>query len=136
MNSTDGTATTRRRVYRTNRHWVAVLVVITFILEAMAIAGFALGLYIRGPDILGFASSMTRDNPHMDIPTGGSSLDGPDRAMILGHLQVQLTDIFPEDESGYIALRTVPSAEQTGQPTEDGDKNGVWKKLSRKRLYI
>ncbi|KAH6997161.1 hypothetical protein EDB80DRAFT_584788 [Ilyonectria destructans] len=116
MNSTDGTATIRRR--------------------AMAIAGFALGLYIRGPDILGFASSMTRDNPHMDIPTGGSSLDGPDRARMLGHLRVQLTDIFPEAESGYIALRTVPSAEQTGQPTEDGDKNGVWKKISRKRLYL
>ncbi|KAH8694730.1 hypothetical protein BGZ61DRAFT_352459 [Ilyonectria robusta] len=116
MNSTDGIATTRR--------------------QAMAIAGFALGLYIRGPDILGFASSMTRDNPHIDIPTGGSSLDGPDRARTLGQLRVQLTDIFPEDESGYIALRTVPSAEQTGQPTEDGEKNGVWKKLSRKRLYL
>ncbi|KAH7114688.1 hypothetical protein EDB81DRAFT_767833 [Dactylonectria macrodidyma] len=108
LNSTLGRATTRRKVYRANRRWASSLLATSTVLEALALAGIALQFVVRGPDVLGFASSMTRDNANCAaVPSGGTYLDGPDRARELRHLRVQLADIYPVEGKGYIALRAV-----------------------------
>ncbi|KAH6884153.1 hypothetical protein B0T10DRAFT_579538, partial [Thelonectria olida] len=60
--------------------------------KILAILGLLLQGFVRGPDVLGFASTMTRDNPYVLLPPGGSRLDGPERARRLGDLRLQLAD--------------------------------------------
>ncbi|KAF5005815.1 hypothetical protein FDECE_7771 [Fusarium decemcellulare] len=131
FNQTEGVATVRHDVYRTNGLWVTILIITTACLEILAVAGAALQFFIRGPDILGFASSLTRENPHVGLPPGGTGLDGPARARALRHLRVQLSDVSPEDEVGYITFKTISSHEK---PAQGDEKN--WRPLGPKRPYL
>jgi hypothetical protein len=103
---------------------VAALVVITMCLQALGILGLLLQGLIRGPDILGYASALTRENPHVGVPPGGSALDGPTRAKVLGRMYVQLADTLPGEPVGHIALREVGK--------DDGQD---WRQLNSHRLY-
>ncbi|KAH8684987.1 hypothetical protein BGZ61DRAFT_495278 [Ilyonectria robusta] len=105
--------------------------------EILAISGLVLEAFIRGPDILGFASSMTRDNPYVPLPPGGSHLDGTDRSRRLRDVRLELSDVRPDDENGYVALRAVPSVVQVNseEGDEEDDKPTVSTGLNRKRLY-
>ncbi|KAH6894710.1 hypothetical protein B0T10DRAFT_456936 [Thelonectria olida] len=136
MNSTEAVAKTTYNVYGANRFWVAVVLVTTSILEMLAILGLGLRLFIHGPDVLGFASSMTRENPHVPLPPGGSGLDGPDRAKFLGEVRVQLADVRAGDDVGYVALRAVPLTGDTGLQTEGNETGLIGQPFSRKRLYL
>jgi hypothetical protein len=130
FNSTESTETVWHPVYRANRSWVVVLIITTVCLEILAVAGLVLEFFIRGPDILGFASSLTRENPYLRLSRQGSALDGPARARALGSLQVQLADVHPRDEVGYIALKAVSS-------TERGTRGGrEWTSFTSGRLYL
>ncbi|KAL2692072.1 hypothetical protein Neosp_002475 [[Neocosmospora] mangrovei] len=131
MNSTSGTRTAVHRVYKANRLWVAILLATTTLLQLLALMGLVLQFFIHGPDVLGFASSLTRDNPYVPLAPGGSSLDGPDRARKLRDLRLQLADVRLESETGYIAVRAVPST----QDENDQESKTEWRPLERKRLY-
>ncbi|KAM6533202.1 hypothetical protein FALCPG4_006216 [Fusarium falciforme] len=131
MNSTSGTRTAVHPVYKANRLWVAILLATTTLLQLLALLGLVLQFFIHGPDVLGFASSLTRDNPYVPLAPGGSSLDGPDRARKLRDLRLQLTDVRPESETGYIAVRAVPSA----QDENEQESKMEWRPLDRKKLY-
>lgn len=131
MNSASGTRTAVHRVYKANRLWVAILLATTTLLQLLALLGLVLQFFIRGPDVLGFASSLTRDNPYVPLAPGGSSLDGPDRARKLRDLRLQLADVRPESETGYIAVRAVPSA----QDENEQESKMEWRPLDRKKLY-
>lgn len=136
MNSTEAVVTTTYEVYEANRFWVTVVLVTTFILEIIAILGLGLRLFIHGPDVLGYASSMTRENPHVPLPTGGSGLHGPDRAKILREVRVQLADIRPGEDVGYVVLRAVPMAGTTGYRAKKNEMGLVGQPFARKRLYL
>ncbi|KAF4462258.1 hypothetical protein FALBO_10928 [Fusarium albosuccineum] len=131
LKQTEGVASVQHDVYRANREWIAMLIITTACLEILAVAGAALQFFIRGPDILGFASSLTRENPHVGLLPGGTGLDGPARARASRHLKVQLSDISPKDEVGYIALKTVASPEK---PAQGDDRS--WRPLDAKRPYL
>lgn len=137
MNTTIGTRIISPEVYRANSIWIGFLLFTTMILQILAISGLVLQAFIRGPDVLGFASSMTRDNPYVPLPPGGSHLNGPDRSRRLRDVRLELTDVRPEDENGYVALRAVPSVVQVDseEGDEDDDKPTVSAGLNRKRLY-
>ncbi|KAF5024851.1 hypothetical protein F66182_3090 [Fusarium sp. NRRL 66182] len=132
MNQTEAVATTLDDVYRVNHMWVTILMITTICLETLAIAGLVLQGLIRGPDILGFASSLTRENLYMDLPPGGSGLDGPARARALGNLRVHLSDVNPRDEVGYIAFKPVTPAQR---PVAEGGEED-WRELNAKRPYL
>ena len=138
MNTTIGTRTISLEVYRVNRLWVGILLFATMLLQILAISGLVLQAFILGPDVLGFASTMTRDNPYVPLPPGGSHLDGRDRAKRLRDVRLELTDVRPEDDNGYIAVRAVPWA-AVREDAEDGDEKDnkpvIPGRLNRKRLY-
>lgn len=135
-NTTSGTVTRTRDVYRADLVWVFLLLVTTLFLEILAILGLGLKFLIRGPDVLGFASSMTRENPYVPLPPGGSFLDGAERARQLRNVRLQLTDVRPEQEMGYLAVRAVPSgAAQEGSVGESGTEPATWRAIDRWRLY-
>ena len=138
MNATIGTRTISTEVYRANRLWIGILLFTTILLQILAISRLMLQAFIRGPDVLGFASSMTRDNPYVPLPAGGSHLDGPERARRLRDVRLELTDVRPEDENGYLAVRAVPSVAvqvNSEEGDEEDDKPTVPVRLNRKRLY-
>ena len=59
---------------------------------------------IRGPQVLVFVSTMTRDNPYINLPPGGCTLDGLERTRPLKNMEIKLRDIAPHHEVGHIAL--------------------------------
>ncbi|KAJ4004494.1 hypothetical protein NW752_011590 [Fusarium irregulare] len=130
MNTTEAVIRSKEEVYRVNKTWLTILIIITEILGLLGILGLVLQSFIRGPDILGFASSLTRENVYMDLPPGGSALDGPARARALGSLRVHLADVKPKDEKGYIAFTPAYAFKQ-----DDEEEEGTWKDLSSKRHY-
>ncbi|KAE8371190.1 hypothetical protein BDV26DRAFT_299019 [Aspergillus bertholletiae] len=120
------TATTAKpvTVYSVSRGWAAVFFISTILLEICAIASIVLKSVTTAPDILGYVSSMTRDNPYIQLPAGGSFLSGPDRARSLQHLPVQIVDVRIGEETGYIALASTQSASHQ------------YNKLNRRREYL
>jgi hypothetical protein len=60
------------------------------------------------PDILGYVSSSTNDNPYISLPGvqpgSGSALDGLSRAKLLAKMQVQIRDVQTQEEMGKFAL--------------------------------
>lgn len=137
MNTTIATRIISPEVYWANTLWIGILLFTTMLLQILAISGLVLQAFIRGPDVLGFASSMTRDNPYVPLPPGGSHLNGPDRSRRLRDVRLELTDLRPEDENGYVALRAVPSVVQVNseEGDEEDDKPTVTAGLNRRRLY-
>ncbi|KAI1066960.1 hypothetical protein LB507_011335 [Fusarium sp. FIESC RH6] len=144
MNATVGTMTRTFEVYRASQLWVAILLAATIFLQVLAILGLVLEAIILGPEVLGFASSITRDNPYVPIPPGNSALDGAERARALGDLRLQLADVEPRDESGYIAIHALQSSKVEKASAEDPEQQTGTdetvehldpRPLSRKRLY-
>ncbi|KAF6782919.1 hypothetical protein CMUS01_16692 [Colletotrichum musicola] len=134
INMTSTTVSRTRDVYRANRPWVALLLLTTTVLEVLALAGFALQFLIKGPDILGFASSLTRDNRFVPVHEG-SSLDGAERARLLGDLRLRLADVRAEEDDGYIAVSAMAatSCELSGDEQVPGR---TWRPLDKNRVYI
>lgn len=114
-------------VYATNKWHAIVLLLISILLQLAAFATLGLSALTKSPNILGFVSSLTRDNPYMTgvIPDGGSALDGAERARALGHVRVRLADLRPGDTIGRVVLTS-----------DDGSNWRAMGKLSgKRRLY-
>ena len=111
--------------YAVNRWHAALLITISFLLLVCALASMVLAKTTRAPDVLGYVSTMTRDNEFAGVPEGGTTLDGAQRTRLLARLKVQLGDVRPEEEVGWIALR--------GMRGDGGD--GVGDGLGKNRLY-
>jgi hypothetical protein len=119
-------------VYKVRWEWFTVLVCTCILLLVFGVTGIILDSKTMGPDILGFASSMTRDNryiklEHDDIELGegaaqsASSKNAYETLRDLRHHKVILQDVRGHEEVGKIVLSSV------------GLPNG--KPLSRDRLY-
>ncbi len=99
-----------RPVYQANFVWVALLLVVSLVLFLCALASLVTRLLILAPDMLGFVSTLTKDNAlfqEHDVMALSSTLSGQDRARKLRHLRVMIADVRPEDEIGHIALAPV-----------------------------
>lgn len=119
-------------VYNVHWAWFTVLVFSCVLLLGFGITGIILDSQTIGPDILGFASSLTRDNRYIkledeDLELGevgensASSKNAYETMKDLKHHKVMLQDVRGHQDVGKIALGSV------------GLANG--KPLSRERLY-
>jgi hypothetical protein len=97
--------------YTANRMYIGLLMAITLTLLAYAIASSFLSLMTRAPDVLGYVSTMTRDNPFIQVPAGGSTLDGAQRARFLADIQVRLGDVLPMENVGHVAFQRVGNSD-------------------------
>ncbi|GIK06734.1 hypothetical protein Aspvir_002384 [Aspergillus viridinutans] len=123
FNSTFCTTSRAIRVYRTKFGWVSVFIFGAILLQFCAVAALSLKSMTIAPDILGYVSSMTRENPHIPLPPGGSSYSGPERARLLRDLKVQILDVQGYNDTGHIALASRDTVDMMGQ------------KLNRRREY-
>ncbi|KAF6840321.1 hypothetical protein CMUS01_03975 [Colletotrichum musicola] len=127
-NQTSAVVSRDEKAYYLNVSWAVTLTLATVVLQALAVGGLVLRFLIRGPDILGFASSLTRDNRFVPVK-GGSALDGADRAKSLREMRVRIADVQPQESCGYVAFSTIPE--------DGGSKEGevAFRPLEKKRLY-
>jgi hypothetical protein len=78
---------------------------ISIIALAIGILGLLLKRMAKTPDILGYVSTMTRDNPHFEGPGGGERLDGVERAHLLRREDVKLMVVSDSSNNvGHVAL--------------------------------
>jgi hypothetical protein len=111
MNQTAAIVTRQIPVYRASKGWVACLVICSSVLLFLGVFSFVLSLRITVPDIFDSVSSLTRDNPYVNAPPGGSGLDGAERARLLRGMRVQLGDVDMEHDTGFITLRSIGGRE-------------------------
>lgn len=117
--ATNGTLSMPQEVYQCNFAWTAALFAASAILFAIGTASLVLKGQTLGPETFGFVSSMTYENPYLDIPRGGTMLDAMERSRLLRDVQVQVGDVKGDREVGHIAFTA-------GMPV---------RKLERGRLY-
>lgn len=111
---------TRNPRYAINWIWIGVDYFSGFLLLAAAIYSFWLRKHTLAPDIFGFVSSLTRDNPHFPVPPGGSTLDGLDRTRALRNMQVRIGDIAgPHGEVGRVGFVPVDPQMQASHLTKE-----------------
>ncbi|KNG44233.1 hypothetical protein TW65_08907 [Stemphylium lycopersici] len=115
------TATTKytEEIFVANAAWLALLMVASAVIFIIGTTGLFLKQRTLGPELFGFVSSMTYENPWVKIPSGGTMLDAMERARLLRDVQVHIADVRGDDEVGHIAFAA-------GVPL---------RKLERGRLY-
>jgi hypothetical protein len=93
--SSRATLMRREQVYACHRAWLALLFACAAALLAAGVAGMALGARALVPDMLGYAASMTYNNPHFALPGRGRGgvLDAMDRARVLRNVRVRVGDV-------------------------------------------
>jgi hypothetical protein len=84
--------------------WITIDIITCSILFAAAMISFWLRMQTVAPDIFGYVSSMTRDNPHMRLPDGGSTMSGSERARALKNVRVKVADLNGGQGVGRIGL--------------------------------
>ncbi|KAF2142310.1 uncharacterized protein K452DRAFT_269877 [Aplosporella prunicola CBS 121167] len=84
--------------------WVVLLIAVSFVLVIAASISLYLKAIILAPDILGYASSLARDNPYIAAMDGGSHLDGLERTHLLRNVKVMIADVHTEADVGHIAF--------------------------------
>jgi len=104
--TTVATVSVNRVVYVCRWGWWAVFVLACAVMIIEAGVGAFLNRTVSGPDILGYVSSLTRDSPYVEVPEGGGFMDSTDLARCLKDLKVQIRDVRPDDEVGYLAFST------------------------------
>ena len=111
--------------YRINWIWMTL----DFISCGVLLAAAALAIYIRtltlAPDIFGYVSSLTRDNPMIGLPEGGTTMSGLERARRLRNVRVQIADVGTSDGVGRVGL--------TRATVQGGQNLGV---LQKGRSYV
>lgn len=118
--TTTATTTTNTQIFVCNFAWFALLLASSSVILVTGIVAVVLKRMTLGPELFGFVTSMTYDNPWLDIPKGGTMLDGMERARLLKDVEVCVGDVRGDEDIGHIALAA-------GVPT---------RKLERGRLYF
>lgn len=117
--TTNATATSNTQIFVCNFAWFALLLASSSIILVTGIFAVVLKRRTLGPEMFGLVTSMTYENPWLNIPKGGTMLDGMERARLLKDVEVCVADVRGGDDVGHIALAA-------GVPL---------RKLERGRLY-
>lgn len=106
------TASTSRLVpmYKSSPIWICLLFLASLVLFVLGISIF-LQMSTSVPDILGYVSTVTRDNPYIDLPSAATALEGSKRARALQDMRIQLMDVRPDDEIGYLAIKSIANGD-------------------------
>lgn len=102
--TTTADATTISQIFVCNWAWFALLIVASSVILITGSIAVILKRKTLGPEMFGFVSSMTYENPWLGIPTGGTMLDGMERARLLKDVEVCIGDVRGNEEVGHIAI--------------------------------
>ena len=110
-------------VYVCHVLWLFCLLLSSTVLLMVGIVGVIVKYRSVSPEILGYVSSHTRDNPYVDLPPGGTTMEGLKRSRVLFDTRVRLQDVKEDKEVGHIALASY-------------DGQGRSSNLMKGRLYV
>ncbi|KAF2709518.1 hypothetical protein K504DRAFT_502244 [Pleomassaria siparia CBS 279.74] len=121
--TTTAKVTTTHEIFVSNNAWIALLFISSSIIFVTGGVALVLKRMTLGPEIFGFVTSMTYDNPYVKLSGGtlggGTTLDAMERAKLLKDVKVYIGDVRGDEEIGHIAMAA-------GVPM---------RKLERGRLY-
>ena len=112
--------------YRISIPWIVLDFIACIILLAAAIIAFWLRKKTLAPDIFGYVSSLTRDNPYLNLPTAGSAMSGFQRARAMRGVRVRIADVGGSEDVGRIGLA----------PADDAQHVSEMRELSLNRQYV
>tara|TARA_R110002003_G_scaffold288_15_gene18466 strand:- start:22791 stop:24353 length:1563 start_codon:yes stop_codon:yes gene_type:complete len=106
-------------VFRCNTAWLVILMIASVIIFTTGLVALFLKHRTLSPEMFGFVTSMTYENPWIKVPEGGTTLDAMERARLLKDVEVHVADVCGDESVGHIAFAA-------GVPL---------RKLERGRLY-
>ncbi|KAJ4379233.1 hypothetical protein N0V86_005278 [Didymella sp. IMI 355093] len=112
INATETTFKTQVPVYVADVGWICALLLISLILLSLGIVNVAVTFMNKAPDLFYYASSLARENPYTNTPDGGTWLDGAERSRLLKDMKVQIADASPENEVGYVVIKSLEEGEE------------------------
>jgi len=92
--------------------WIVIDFISSQILFLAAIAALWLRKHTLAPDIFSYVSSLTRDNPNLSLPDGGTTLSGIERARLMKNVKIKIADVVPLDPVGRVGLTYAHSGSQ------------------------
>lgn len=98
-------------IYICNYAFAGILLVISVGLFLATITTAVVNTWLLAPDVLGYVSSLTRDNPYVSVQ-GASHLDSLARARALRDVRIMIGDVDANAEIGHIAIT---EARESGQ---------------------
>ncbi|TKA77919.1 hypothetical protein B0A49_05466 [Cryomyces minteri] len=90
--------------YRMNVPWIVIDFISCSVLLTAAVVAALLRRQTLAPDIFGYVSSITRENPLIPLPDGGSSLSGMERARKTKDVKIHIADVSQHGEVGRLSL--------------------------------
>jgi hypothetical protein len=117
--TTTANVTTVEGIFVCNFAWFSLLMVASAVTLIIGTAALILKRRTLGPEMFGFVTSMTYENPWVKLPEGGTMLDAMERARLLKDVRVHVGDVRGDEEVGHVAFAA-------GVPI---------RKLERGRLY-
>jgi hypothetical protein len=117
--TTTANVTSTQGIFVCNFAWLSLLLVASTVTLVTGAVALVLKRRTLGPELFGFVTSMTYENPWVKVPKGGTMLDAMERARLLKDIDVHVGDVCGEEEVGHIAFAA-------GVPI---------RKLERNRLY-
>ncbi|UZP34746.1 hypothetical protein NXS19_002562 [Fusarium pseudograminearum] len=121
--NTTGDFTTSEERYQVQNIWMAIYIVSLILMGISLLATVSLSLVTRAPDFLTSISALTRDSVHINVPAGGSTYCGDERATLLKNRRLKIRDVQPDEDIGYVAL------------ADDNGHGNRGLKAAKKRLY-
>jgi hypothetical protein len=110
--STVATISESTPVLLCNRAWLAALFVATSIMCLTGDLGLVLAFIRKTPDLAVNISSLTRGNPYIHLPPGGSALDSAPRDRLLQNVRVRFGDVRAGEQVGYIAIGSCEAGDE------------------------
>ena len=91
-------------VYRCHWPWLVVFVVATTVMSGATAISILLEGRVRGPDLLGYVSSLVRTTPYVHGGFARSNLSGIERSRALFSLKLRLLDVESNSNLGFVAI--------------------------------
>ena len=108
-----------RTVYRCQWGWWFAYVFSTTAMLAAAIASLTFDFLLKGPELLGYCSSLVRDSKYFDARYGsGSAVGAAERTRRFKTLRLKLVDV--RGETGDARLAVVQDGRVEGEPLKRG----------------
>ncbi|KAJ5902598.1 hypothetical protein N7495_003126 [Penicillium taxi] len=93
--------------------WITALVLTIFVMVAASIITFFVESATLIPDVLGYVSSLTRDNPHIPLNDTPTMVGGLERTRLLGSIRLRMGDVTSSDEVGTLHVGKISSTERS-----------------------
>ncbi|RAQ52716.1 hypothetical protein AFGD_004764 [Aspergillus flavus] len=99
--------------YVVNWGWAVVLLLASLVLIGASVVSFLVARQSLNPDIIGYASTLTREAPYLPLPSTASALSGYERARWLKDVRIRFGDVQPESTVGRLAISTPDLADRS-----------------------